>query len=383
MKSNISEKFKKDKCCGCSACADICPQKAIKMVADQEGFYYPSLNLKKCVKCHLCVHICPMENNTNSKEQDNIHSTYVVKNIDMQVRLASRSGGVFSALSTFVLDNQGIVYGCVLNDKFEAQHFRASNKFDCNRMRGSKYVQSNIEGIYAQINKDLQSGLIVLFTGTPCQTQAVKNYIPPKWHKNLYLVDIVCHGVPSPLIWQEYLRMIEKKFNGKTTAVNFRNKIKYGWADHIETVSIDGIEHDSQIYTNLFYNHYIIRPSCFHCPYKCLDRSGNITIADCWGIDSVMPDFDDNKGVSLVLINDDKGKKLFQSVSDKLEIHRVDINQFLQPPFKGNFIIPSKRRLFWRTYHRYGIEQACRLFGKKMKPSLIDRAKRKLYNMNK
>lgn len=375
---NVLNKFNLYKCCGCEVCADICPTKAIVMVEDSEGFKYPNIDNKKCINCGKCLKNCPMRNSTFRIKKYKEPLGFAVKHKEEQTRMKSRSGGIFTALSDIILDNNGIIYGCILNEKFEAIHYRADNKKNRDLMRGSKYVQSSMEGIVNQIIEDLKNDKLVMFTGTGCQVQGIRQAVPTKLQKKLLLVDIVCHGVPSPKIWREYLSYISNKYNGKITAVDFRNKKEYGWKDHVESIEVNGKRFDSKVYTNLFYNHVIIRPSCFKCPYKNVNRPGDITIADFWGVDDVISGFNDNKGVSLVLINNDIGKKYYEKAKKYIIFKSVELEKTLQPPLRGNFIEPSNRKKFWNIYYKKGFNKAIEMFGVIRKASIRDKIKGKI-----
>lgn len=274
-----------------------------------------------------------------------------VKHKDLETREASRSGGIFTALSDIILQDQGVIYGCVLSDDFYAVHIRAEGSGDRNRMRGSKYIQSDMGEIYKLVQADLKNGRSVLFSGTSCQIAALKLLLGREV-SNLLCVDIVCHGVPSPIVWQEYLKWQEKKNGGKVVTVNFRNKKDYGWADHVETlVMSNGKRVDSRVFTTLFYGHSILRPCCYHCPYKSIMHPGDITIADYWGVDKVLPDFDDNKGVSLVFINNMRGYKKFEQVKDAIIWRETELYNCMQPPLAAPFHQPEERDCFWKDFY--------------------------------
>lgn len=382
-KKNVSYEFRSYKCCGCEICVDACPTKAIIMKEDKEGFKYPSIDNDKCINCGKCLKICPIRNNTYRVKKYEKALAFAVKHKNENTRSESRSGGIFTALSDVVLKNDGVIYGCILNDNFEAIHYRADTKEIRDLMRGSKYVQSSMSGIANKVIEDLKNDKIVMYTGTGCQVQGIRQVVPTNLQKNLLLVDIVCHGVPSPKIWREYLQYMSKKFKGKITGVDFRNKIEHGWKDHVETIEVNRVKHDSKVYTNLFYNHVIIRPSCFRCPYKNLNRPGDITIADFWGIDEAVSGFNDNKGVSLVLINDEIGKKYFEKSKNDIIFKSVELEKTLQPPLKGNFIEPSNRKKFWHIYYTKGFEKAIELYGVIKKASIKDKIRRKVKNITR
>ena len=256
-------------------------------------------------------------------------NTYIVKQKDLNSRMKSRSGGVFAAVSDKVLEAGGVVYGCALDDEFDAYHRRAASKEARDLFRGSKYVQSEMKDAMKEALDDLKEGRMVLFSGTPCQVAGMKAICPEKYRDNLLCMDIVCHGVPSPAVWNSYKEYMQKKYYGKITAVDFRNKRNHGWWEHIESIKIHGVEIDSQIYKNLFYEHNILRECCYECPYKSLERQGDITIADAWGIAHVAPEFDDNKGVSLVLCSSEKGQKWLDLGLQDCDFMECDIKDYM------------------------------------------------------
>lgn len=303
--------------------------------------------------------------------------TYAVWHKDEITRLQSRSGGVFTALSDFILDNGGVVYGCCLTDELEIKHIRAERKRERDLMRGSKYAQSTLGDTFKEIKKDLNGGKSVLFTGTSCQVAGLKNYIGDS-NRNLLLVDIVCHGVPSPLIFSEYIRYLERKRNKRIVAFDFRNKNKYGWRDHVETIYYnDDSAEDSKVYTTIFYDHNCLRPCCYVCKFKKLTHPGDITIADYWGVEKAAPQYDDNKGTSLVMINTIRGEEIFDRVREKLVWQRTSIEDSMQPPFYGPFSEPKSRERFWREYKNKGIDRIIdKISRKTRKKAIVNRFKK-------
>lgn len=288
---------------------------------------------------------------------------YAAKNKDEGIRAASRSGGVFTALSDHVLDNNGIIYGCVLTEDFKAKHIRAIDKADRNLMRGSKYIQSDMGNTFGNVKMDLDAGKNVLFSGTSCQIAGLKCFLK-KNYDSLLTVDIVCHGVPSPKVWEAYLHWQEKRAGSIVKNVDFRNKTDFGWAPHIETLTMgDGQKVNSEVFKNIFYGHNVLRPSCYRCPYKSIHHPGDITIADYWGIDTAAPGFNDNKGVSLVLINTDKGKEAFEEVRDKLVIQSTRIEDSMQPPLKAPFPRPDTRDQFWHDFENKNFTYIAKKYG--------------------
>lgn len=274
---------------------------------------------------------------------------YIVKHKSDLVRAKSRSGGMFTALSDVVLKNGGVVYGCRLNENLCAVHDRAETPEERDAFRGSKYVQSNLSGCFQRISEDLQAGRQVLFSGTPCQVAGLRKYCEKLDSSNLICIDIACHGVPKEAIWKKYLDYARKKYKGNITAVNFRNKNRYGWASHVETFTVNGKEYDSKEYADLFYQRLLLGKGCFQCKHKSLERVGDVTLADAWGgITEEEKRFNDNKGLSLVLVSSDKGRKLFDSCVQELQYEPCDIEHYMQLPFMRNFDIPKNYDEFWK-----------------------------------
>lgn len=222
-------------CCGCTACASICNQNAITMKPDSLGFLYPEVDVDKCTNCGLCEKVCAF-NDDYDKSQNLLNpDAYAIRHKDMDEVMTSRSGAVFVAISDYILSQGGVVYGAGYTDHFRVIHKRAINKEQRDEFKGSKYVQSDLTGIFRQVKKDLKDGLIVMFSGTPCQTAGLNSYIGKKLRENLYLVDILCHGVPGPYIWRDYLAYLEKKQGDKIVWVDFRDKQRFGWVAHRES----------------------------------------------------------------------------------------------------------------------------------------------------
>lgn len=291
---------------------------------------------------------------------------YAAKHTDEEIREASRSGGVFTALSDYVLANGGVVYGCALTDDFNAVHIRADNKRERNRMRGSKYIQSNLGDTFKYVKNDLERERKVLFSGTSCQVAGLKSFLGEEYG-NLLCVDIVCHGVPSKIVWNKYLRWQEQRLHSKLIEVDFRNKKDFGWRDHVETLYFEnGKSVNTRIFTTLFYRHEVLRPSCYECPYKSMMHPGDITIADYWGIEKWAPEFDDNKGVSLVLVNNEVGEKFWECVKNMLLLKQTGIENAMQRSFIQSESCPETRDQFWRDFQQKSFSYIVRKYGGQM-----------------
>lgn len=288
---------------------------------------------------------------------------YAVQHKTESIRASSRSGGIFTAISDKVFDKKGIVYGCVLDENFNAIHTRAESAEERNRMRGSKYVQSKLGDVYKEIKNDLVLGRVVLFSGTSCQVDGLKRFLG-KDYDNLICVDIVCHGVPSPKVWSVYLKWQEKRKKSKIMSVDFRNKKDFGWRAHKEKLLFkSGSVINSNIFTTLFYGHNILRPCCYECPYKSVMHPGDITIADYWEIDKAASEFDDDKGTSLVLINNDVGQELFESVKNCIKWKETRLEDSMQAPLQAPFSKPEERDAFWNDFSCRKFEYIAKKYG--------------------
>lgn len=280
---------------------------------------------------------------------DKNRKCYAVKNKNETVRANSRSGGIFTAISDWVLDNGGVVYGCVMSDVYTAEHIRATAKSDRDRMRGSKYIPSRINNCYSLCAEDLSNGKQVLFSGTPCQIDALNNFLSVKKTDttNLLTMDLICHAVASPKLWQKYLDHLSK--GKKIDSVDFRDKKNFGWGEHKETIVVEGKEISSKGFSDIYYSNLAYPLHCFKCYYKNCDRVSDITIGDYWGIDRLDPENFDNKGISLVILNSEKGNKAFSSCANELEIKEYYLIDSLQPPLVYNYTIPKNRNRFYNS----------------------------------
>jgi len=303
---------------------------------------------------------------------------YAAKHNNNDIRLSSRSGGAFTGFTDYILENGGTVYGCILDDSFKAVHSRASSKTERDKMLGSKYVQSEIGNTFKQCADDLKNDGLVLFSGTPCQINGLKNYLALNKINTdkLITVDILCHGVPSPLLWKSYFEYVSK--NNKVISVDFRDKSYDGWRDHVESVTFPSKKYYSRKYSEIFYKHVSLRPSCFECPYKNFNRQGDISLGDFWGIEHLDKSFDDNKGVSLILINSDKGLSIFNEIKSSFEIREYPAASAMQPALKQNYKAPDNRSLFWEDFHNMPVDKLVSKWGKEGKIKILKRFVKKM-----
>lgn len=353
----------KSKCSGCTACMNVCPKNAISMIEDEEGFLYPVINKDKCINCKACEKICP---NIKKETKNSIVKTYGVKHKNEKERMTSRSGGVFIALSDYILKSGGIIYGAQLNSDFSVTHNRAKTATERDKFKGSKYIQSDMGDIINKVKEDLQNNKKVLFSGTACQVAAVKSCVPEKYQKNLYTCDLICHGVPSKKIFFEYLNYIEHITGKKIKKFNFRDK-RFGWETHYETcVFEDNTEISTQYFRNLFYGHNILRTACYQCNFANVHRPADITIADFWGIENIAPEFKDEKGVSLTIINNEKGLLWFNNAKENLDIIDCDVNECIKATYTLNNPTPisETREEFWKDYKENNFEMIIEKYAK-------------------
>lgn len=368
----IEIKDKKD-CCGCAACVQICPKACIGLVEDTEGFLYPHVDRNSCIGCGLCEKVCPIINAGEPREP--LHC-YAAKNKDERIRMESSSGGVFTLLAESIIDEGGVVFGARFDDKWEVVHDFTETKAGLAAFRGSKYVQSRIGNTFRQAESFLKEGRKVLFSGTPCQIKGLKLYLR-KDYDNLLTVDFICHGVPSPGVWRQYLDetfwkpdrregrrkntvLSSPKDIPVITGISFRDK-KLGWkkfsfvvrgksagqADKNSVLLSD--MHQNNVFMKAFLSDLILRPSCYDCRAKGGRSGSDITIADFWGIQNVLPEFEDNKGVSLLIINN-------KNVKEQLQIEKYNLAKVLyedifhyNPSFEQSSTLPRNRNNFFEN----------------------------------
>lgn len=319
----------KSKCCGCHGCYNICPKNAIEMVKDEKGFLYPKINKEKCINCGLCDKVCPIFNKTEIKNQP---QTFAAYNKDEKTRKESSSGGVFTLLAEKIVEKNGVVFGAKFDEDFNVVHSYVEKKEELEVFRGSKYVQSKIGETYKETEEFLKDNRPVLFTGTPCQIEGLKTFLK-KDYENLYTQDLICHGVPSPKVWRKYLEFREKQDASRPGRINFRQKDD-GWNLYALLLQYSNnaykINHRDDLFMQTFLQNVCLRDSCYACSFKSKHRKSDITLADFWGINQVLPEMNDNKGTSLVIVNSEKGQKLFEEVQDSLEVKEVDFEAAIQ-----------------------------------------------------
>ena len=335
----------KEYCTGCSACASVCPKGCITMTADENSFLCPVINAECCVECGLCEKTCPIM--TPLIVSEDAPRAFAAYSKDEVVRMQSSSGGVFTEISKAVLEAGGVVFGAAYDEQFDVVHICVDSEAEIAKLRGAKYAQSDVREIFKMVKVKLDAGEEVLFSGTPCQVGGLKAYLQ-KDYANLLTVDFVCHSVPSPLAWREYVkyRAVQDNDGKLAQSVNLRSK-KTGWSRYRYSNLFqydNGVSYSARssesLYMKLFVGGYINRESCMNCRFKGYSRISDLTIGDFWGIWDIAPEMDDDKGTSVVLIQSEKGKSFWNKISDNIMFKEVSIEQASQQ--NSSMLRPSK-----------------------------------------
>ena len=328
------------------------------MKADSEGFLYPDVNIDMCVDCGLCEEVCPM---MNKPMPHYIKGVYGAKNKDDSVRFTSSSGGMFTLFAEDILKRGGIVVGAALDENHTVKHCIVNSIDELPKLRGSKYVQSIIGDTYTKVRESLRAGKTVLFSGTPCQIAGLKRFLIKPFN-NLITIDVVCHGVPSPRVYRKHLAEIASKTGEPIACVRFRDKSnawKQGETLFFTEHTRAGAPKRQEPFMRLFLNNIIIRPSCSDCAFNNKRSLADITIADYWGIDKQFPEFDDDKGVTLVIVNTESGKAIFESIKNKAEVITTDFAKGAEFNLAVAKSLPlhKKRGFFFTNIDNYSIDE--------------------------
>lgn len=358
----------KTRCCGCTACQAACPHDAIVMKPDVLGFTYPEVDMSACVDCGLCEKVCAFVKDCDASlpvDRSLTAEVQAARHKDGNVVAASQSGGVFTALSDAVLSEGGVIYGAAYKGLDEVSHIRAESAQERNLLRGSKYVQSDMGQIFRSVREDLVNGRKVLFSGTPCQVAGLKSYIPERLHENLLLVDFICHGVPSPSVWKDYVEYMSRK--GNIVRAIFRDKSVAGWKVHADSFLYeDGKKRTGDTFRVLFYKNIILRHNCGNCPYNVTAHPADVTIGDFWGVAEVLPVMDSGAGTSMVICNTEKGKLLMSRIRE-LELETVSLTYDFMSRKNPNLVRPANiykdRRRLEEEYSRKGFLHVARKWG--------------------
>lgn len=353
-------------CCGCSACAKKCPRHCITMKVDAEGFFYPDIDTKLCIQCGLCEKVCPVIHPLPKRIP---HSCYAAYHNNEKIRIASSSGGIFTMIAQQIISLGGVVFGAKFDEDWQVVMGYAEDFQTLAQFRGSKYVQCETGDSFRQAEKFLKQNRLVLYTGTPCQIAGLKKFLS-KPYDNLLTVDFICHGVPSPKVWKNYLKGFKN-----ITAINFRNKSE-GWKNFHIVIESENKSLSEPFWQNpymqAFLGDMILRPSCYSCPTRKGKSGSDITIGDHWAIPTIQPEFDDDKGTSLVLLNSEKGKSFWNNQ----QVTFIETELEPSKQYNGGFlntikIHPHREKFFKKLDNTKDVSQ---LILKELKVPLYERA---------
>lgn len=328
------EIIEKDRCTGCAACLNSCSHQAITLKRDEEGFDYPFINQNKCIDCGLCVAVCPVihydEQQLKRTAYNGAQKVFAAKTTNEEFRRISSSGGIFPVIAQYILAKGGRVVGAAFDENFNVFHKMVTTAEGLIDIQSSKYSQSTIGLLYKEVKRELLAGRKILFAGMACQVEGLKCFLR-KDYSNLYTIDLICMGIPSPGVWRKYL---DSLFVGeKIWHINFKDKTD-GWRAFSMRIETDKRTFLQNGFDNFFFQcmfkTYSLRPSCFNCPFKRAERLSDFTLADCWGTVNEMPHLDDNKGLSAVIVHSDKGLQLWNLLSDSLEVEEVTLESIVK-----------------------------------------------------
>lgn len=372
----------KKKCCGCTACSGVCPGNCIKMVEDGEGFLYPQVDTASCIECGLCEKICPVLNSPVDFNRE--LNGYVARDKRQDVLNNGTSGSMYTSIMEYVLAMGGVVYGVVVDTDMVVRHIRIESAEDSafRKIPGSKYCRSDIEGIYARVLEDLKTNRTVVFSGTPCQAAGLKAFLR-KDFDNLYIIDFVCHGNPSPLMWKKYVEHQQNKYGSRIMEARFRNKT-YGY--HSATMKL--VFENGKVYCGSARVDYMLkaflddlcsRPSCFDCSFKDVHHASDLTIYDSWHAHELCGVEDDDRGYTNVIVQSEKGKTLLDEIASKLELYPADVEQaialdgiMVRNSVKWN----AKREIFFDGLRENPLALHCKKFMSiSLKDHFIEKAK--------
>lgn len=368
-------------CVGCGACANACPKICLNMGADKYGFLHPEIQDDVCVNCGTCEKACPVIN--ENKKEKKVVQAYAVYSKNDNVRIGSSSGGLFYTIAEYIINSGGIVYGAAFDENLYLSHKSVDSMEALKLLQGSKYIQSDTKLCFSEIKKHLTSNRTVLFCGTPCQVEGLLCYLK-RPYKNLFTLDFICHGVPSPKAWQEYIKYQEKMFSSKACSASFRDKsngwcsysVKLKFANQKEYLKI----HYNDAYMKAFLQNISLRKSCYNCKFKSKNRNSDITMGDLWGAKNILPNVTDYNGVSVAFIHSEKGKYIFEQVKACLWLQEISSDlaiannsAMVKSVYKHNF-----RDYFFENLGNQNFES---LVENCLNPSYYVRLKRKLYEL--
>lgn len=358
---------KKDDCCGCSACLAACPMNCISMRRDEQGFQVPIIDERVCIQCNACLKVCPNIAEKRYVKDEGVKAyAAICREKDGEIRRQSSSGGLFWCLAQVVLKKGGIIVGAKMSEDGTCVfHSVVDNENDLVKLMGSKYVQSNKIDIFRSVRDYLQGGRVVLFSGTPCEVAGLVNYLPSVLLKGLYTVDLICHGVPSPLVWEKYL----SEQNMAVQGVSFRDKT-FGWKNF--SLLIQNKEEclhqkvNDNLYMRGFLEHLYLRESCHNCRYKGLKHISDITLGDFWRVKDFLPEYDDDQGTSMLFIYSKRGHELFETVKTTFMIDFCEVDPWLAAKSNPMMLQSSKphknRNKFFKKIKKKTVAKAVEMY---------------------
>ncbi len=373
----MPELAKRNQCSGCTACVAVCPQGCISMKENRDGFCYPEIDRQKCVSCRLCEKTCPVL--CDSPQFESEVTAFAALSKDKQIRMESSSGGLFTEIARTILNAGGVVFGTAYNEEFDVVHICVDNEADLSKLRGAKYSQSDLTGIFKEVKSKLDNNRRVLFAGTPCQVAGLRSFLQKDYEK-LLLIDFVCHSVPSPMVWRSFLQQLSRDKQIET--INLRSKatgwshyqyshfVEYSDGEHLE------IRNQDSLYMKLFVNGYISRESCSDCRFKGYQRLSDLTLGDFWGIWDIDAEMDDNMGTSVVLIQSHKGLLALEQINDSVKLKQVTLEEASRcnPAILFSARHSKDREKVLKTINAEGFLSIQKLFVDR-NPSLFTRAK--------
>lgn len=352
-----------DNCCGCGVCSNACPKGCIIMKADTEGFLYPEIDTSKCINCGKCRKVCPF---LGEKKEPVVQATYAAISDNDADRQKSSSGGVFALFAKTIIRDFGVVVGTRLShDCRTAEVIAVEDVNELEALMGSKYVQSTTGNVYQVVKGYLEANRKVLFTGTPCQVTGLKNFLG-KDYDNLFCVEIICHGVPSPKLWEKYVEHMEARYKAHMMRVNFRCKDKswreFGINEEYGDKAYFALKEDDP-YMQMFLKNYSLRESCYSCKIKG-HSVADITVGDFWGIEDCLPNMNDGKGTSLILVKSEKGNVLLEQIrgmcrledcdySKAIRKNSAEVHSVPKPQLRDPFFADMNQMSFHRLSRKY------------------------------
>ena len=369
----------REKCTGCGACVNSCPKGCISFKLNKDGFYYPVVNDKECVLCNKCKAVCPILNEQKKHSSLTLYSAYSMDNDSI---LHSSSGAIFPLIAKHIIDLQGVVFGAAFSQDFtKVEHVCVQRVEDVVKLQSSKYVQSDIGLSYRLAKQFLDDGRYVLFSGTPCQIAGLYSYLGNKEYERLFTQDIICFGIPSPFVWEKYVKEIKSKY-GDISYVNFRDKSTC-WQDSCVKIGNYVAKKSEDYYMKSFLERYNVRESCFNCKFRDRHRISDITLADFWGIEEVSPRMYNKNGTSMIFVHSNKGEILFNAIKDKIVSNIEDADNSLRNNIRieKNMDPNIDREEFLKHIKKYSVEKSYKLCNKEKRQSIIEKIKIKAKGM--